>query len=188
MTPLALSPEVIAKLRAYLAKRRWPVDDIEREHDAFMLFRGMGPARYLTSDGRILIDGDDIWEPRGVREHRACGAKQRAGTDSIDRTYAMHVAPRPRRLRSHALRRSRHRAAVADMPCPRAHSGHRQRHRVGTMHEAPRQRRFRSQVVQPAARNLELALVRRVNALSCPRAPDCARATSVRNRSAPRSP
>ena len=68
MTPLALSPEVIAKRRAYLAKRRWPRDDIERKHDAFQLFGGMGSPGYITCDGRILIDADEIWEAPGLRE------------------------------------------------------------------------------------------------------------------------
>jgi hypothetical protein len=36
------------------------VDPIEREHDAFLLDPGIGPATYLSADGRILWD-DDGW-------------------------------------------------------------------------------------------------------------------------------
>ena len=69
MTPLALSADVIAKLCAYRAARKRPVDDIERDHDAVMLFGGMGSPGYITTDGRILIDADEFWEsPAGVRE------------------------------------------------------------------------------------------------------------------------
>jgi hypothetical protein len=43
------------------------LDDIEREHDAVILDGGLGPALYLTREGRILLDGTG-WDELGVRE------------------------------------------------------------------------------------------------------------------------
>lgn len=31
-------------------------DEVEREHDAYLLDPGMGPMAYLTADGRVLLD------------------------------------------------------------------------------------------------------------------------------------
>jgi len=63
--PLPLSPALLAKLRANRARRN--LDEVEREHDAFLLDPGLGPAVYLTSEGRLLADntaffGDTIEE------------------------------------------------------------------------------------------------------------------------------
>ena len=50
-------------------RERWgrDLDDIEREHDAVVLDGGLGPALYLTRDGRVLVDGT-AWDDSGVRE------------------------------------------------------------------------------------------------------------------------
>jgi len=46
-------------------------EEVENEHDAFLLEPGMGPMLYLTADGRVLTDGRS-WD----------GAPLRAATDS----------------------------------------------------------------------------------------------------------
>jgi hypothetical protein len=57
---------VIDALRARRAQRRWH-DGVEDQHDAFVLDPGMGPALYLTTDGRVLVDGS-AWDDSPVRE------------------------------------------------------------------------------------------------------------------------
>jgi hypothetical protein len=42
-------------------------DPLLREHDAFMLDPGLGPALILTSDGRVLEDGT-CWDGTPIRE------------------------------------------------------------------------------------------------------------------------
>ena len=42
-------------------------DDVTTTHDAFLLDPGMGPGAYLTSDGRVLIDGR-YWDETELRE------------------------------------------------------------------------------------------------------------------------
>jgi hypothetical protein len=59
-----ISPELLAALRSFQAGRG--NDRVAEEHDAFMLDPGLGPATYLTSDGRILWD-DDLWDVPGTR-------------------------------------------------------------------------------------------------------------------------
>lgn len=46
---------------------RRDLDDVEREHDAVVLDGGLGPALYLTRDGRVLVDGTG-WDTSGIRE------------------------------------------------------------------------------------------------------------------------
>jgi hypothetical protein len=47
------------------AQRSWR-DPIEWDYDAFLLDPGLGPATYLTADGRILWD-DDGWGVQATR-------------------------------------------------------------------------------------------------------------------------
>jgi len=42
-------------------------EEVEKEHDAFLLEPGMGPMRYLTVDGRVLTDGRS-WDGAPLRE------------------------------------------------------------------------------------------------------------------------
>lgn len=62
MIPLPVSPELLAKLSALRDARG--ADEVEREHDAFLIDPGLG-AIWLTRDGRILWD--DIG-PEGILE------------------------------------------------------------------------------------------------------------------------
>lgn len=62
--PLPLSPELLATLRAQRDRRT--MDNVERQHDAFLIDPGMG-AIWLTLDGRILWE-DDFEDPDSVRE------------------------------------------------------------------------------------------------------------------------
>lgn len=42
-------------------------EEVEGEHDAFLLDPGMGPMSFLTSAGRILVDGRN-WDGEVLRE------------------------------------------------------------------------------------------------------------------------
>jgi hypothetical protein len=42
-------------------------DEVEHEHDAFLLDPGMGPMAYLTADGRVLLDMRS-WDGDSIRE------------------------------------------------------------------------------------------------------------------------
>jgi hypothetical protein len=60
----------------YVAAMRAWQDEVETEHDAFLLDPGMGPMVYLTADGRILEDyrgwdGEGISEVTGARANAA---------------------------------------------------------------------------------------------------------------------
>ena len=57
---------LLSALREFRQRRGWS-DDVTSAHDAFMLYGGMGPAMYLTSDGRFLIDGL-AWDDTPLRE------------------------------------------------------------------------------------------------------------------------
>jgi len=63
-TRFTVSPSLRAMLEA---RRRDGGDEVERESDAFLLDPGLGPASYLTGDGRVLIDGRD-WDGDAIRE------------------------------------------------------------------------------------------------------------------------
>lgn len=57
-------PDVLlAQLRAHFKRR----DPTEEREDAFLLDPGLGPSRYLTRDGRVLIDGSG-WDDIPIRE------------------------------------------------------------------------------------------------------------------------
>jgi len=64
--PFALSDSVVEQLRAVQA-RRAHTDDVIEQNDAFLLDPGLGPALYLTSDGRVLVDYRE-WNGSPVRE------------------------------------------------------------------------------------------------------------------------
>ena len=71
MTTFAMNPELLADLRALRARHleQRPLgglDDVEEEHDAFLLDPGMGPMCYITSSGEILIDEYGIWGDGGL--------------------------------------------------------------------------------------------------------------------------
>jgi hypothetical protein len=60
-----LPPSLLGELQAWRASR--PPDRVEGAHDAFCLDPGMGPAFFLTSDGRVLVDGT-CWDDTPIRE------------------------------------------------------------------------------------------------------------------------
>ena len=63
---ITLSPELMASLRALRDSGRWD-DDVTSTHDAFLLSGGLGAARYVTADGRFLVDGS-YWDETPLRE------------------------------------------------------------------------------------------------------------------------
>ncbi|HUP50117.1 MAG TPA: hypothetical protein VNA04_15130, partial [Thermoanaerobaculia bacterium] len=56
-----LPSELIAKLEKWRASRKGG-DDVEREHDAFVLFGGMGPCLYVTRSGDFLVGADEFFD------------------------------------------------------------------------------------------------------------------------------
>ncbi len=60
---LDLSPELLAALETYRSARG--LDAISARYDAFLLDSGLGSAKYLTRDGRIVWD-DEVWEVEGT--------------------------------------------------------------------------------------------------------------------------
>jgi hypothetical protein len=60
-----LSSSLLEELQTWRASR--PLDRVEREHDAFCLDPGLGPAFFLTADGRVLVDGTS-WDDTPIRE------------------------------------------------------------------------------------------------------------------------
>jgi hypothetical protein len=61
-----LPASVLADLRAMQARRGY-ADDITEREDAFLLDPGLGPACYLTADGRMLRDYREWVEACGPR-------------------------------------------------------------------------------------------------------------------------
>ena len=52
-------------------------DAVEQEHDAFMLFGGMGTCLYIRRDGTLLVGADEFWgepETRVASQDEACKA------------------------------------------------------------------------------------------------------------------
>ena len=94
-------PELLlATLRAWRAER--PSDPIEREHDAFCLDPGLGPAWFLTSDGRVLVDGTS-WDGEPLREAADAEACQTivAGARKLGMPALLTLLPaRPQRART----------------------------------------------------------------------------------------
>jgi hypothetical protein len=64
-----VSPELAQKLRGASANQ--PPDDVELKLDAFLLDPGLGPATYLTRDGRIVWDSAGLWGPIEPSLHEA---------------------------------------------------------------------------------------------------------------------
>src|SRR5689334_9808988 len=62
-----LSASLLAELRAMQAKRGYS-DDVTYREEAFLLDPGLGPACYLTADGRVLLDWREWIEACGPRE------------------------------------------------------------------------------------------------------------------------
>lgn len=70
---VVLSPHLLSRLREL---RGHAPDPVEAEHDAFLMDPGLGPASYITSDGRVLLDCS-AWDDTGLREateHEAIAA------------------------------------------------------------------------------------------------------------------
>ena len=57
---------ILARLRQERVRR--PDNELQDREDAFLLFPGMGPALFLTADGRILKDARDWDESANVEE------------------------------------------------------------------------------------------------------------------------
>ena len=82
-------------------ERRAPHDVFEREHDAFCLDGGLGPAFYLTTQGLVLRDGVG-WDDEPVREAPdaeavqalVVGAKKTGIRDLLDLLPDRSPAPR----------------------------------------------------------------------------------------------
>lgn len=62
-----LPPSLLEELRNREPRRSWR-DPVADELGAFLLDPGLGPAAYLTPDGRVLIDEGGIWGGDGVRK------------------------------------------------------------------------------------------------------------------------
>ena len=62
----SIPPDLLRKLRERTASRT--KNDVELAEDAFLLHPGMGPALYLTFDGRILKDSRDWDESAAIEE------------------------------------------------------------------------------------------------------------------------
>jgi hypothetical protein len=62
----AIPQNTLARLRTE-SRMRTTHDEVTAAHDAYLLDPGMGPAAYLTTDGRVLIDGRH-WDETDVRE------------------------------------------------------------------------------------------------------------------------
>lgn len=60
-----LTPEIIAALNNWKRQRGFS-DSSEEEHHAYLLDPGLGPATYLTADGRVLWL-DDGWDVKATR-------------------------------------------------------------------------------------------------------------------------
>jgi hypothetical protein len=60
-----LPTSLLEELQVWRGSR--PLDPVEREQDAFCLDPGLGPAFFLTSDGRVLVDGTG-WDDTPIRE------------------------------------------------------------------------------------------------------------------------
>ena len=63
---LVIPPPLLVRLREQRAARG--ADDVEQTHDAFLMHPGMGPALYLTTDGKVLSDSRDWDQSAEIRE------------------------------------------------------------------------------------------------------------------------
>lgn len=62
----SIAPLLLEQLRAMQALRGY-TDDVIEENDVYLLDPGLGPAFYLTADGRVLVDMRD-WDRGPIRE------------------------------------------------------------------------------------------------------------------------
>jgi hypothetical protein len=62
----SIAPSLLEQLRAMQAPCGY-TDDVIEGNDAFLLDPGLGPAFYLTSDGRVLVDMRE-WNGGPIRE------------------------------------------------------------------------------------------------------------------------
>jgi hypothetical protein len=60
-------PNVRKEAEEYMLSMDRLQDEVEAEHDAFLLEPGMGPMLYLTAEGRVLTDGRS-WDGEALRE------------------------------------------------------------------------------------------------------------------------
>jgi hypothetical protein len=112
---------LLAALRAWRAER--PGDPIEGAHDAFCLDPGLGPAWFLTADGRVLVDGT-CWDGEPLREATDAEACQTivvgARKLGMDRLLDL-LPPRPQTSRTCARCNGERYASVlpgcAEAPC-----------------------------------------------------------------------
>lgn len=91
----AIPPELLRKLRDRFATRQRR--DIELNEDAFLLFPGMGPALYLTSDGRVLKDRRDWDESLPIEEGSDDDAVAALviGAEDLDLPELLELIPAP---------------------------------------------------------------------------------------------
>lgn len=60
-------PDISGAAAQYVGGMDCLQDEVENEHDAFLLDPGMGPMIYLTANGRILFD-ERSWDGKPLRE------------------------------------------------------------------------------------------------------------------------
>src|SRR5436190_641542 len=91
----SISPELLKKLNDRTASRE--KDALEITENAFLLFPGMGPALYLTSDGRILRDGREWDESSSIEEGTDDDAVAALviGADNLDLPDLIRLLPQP---------------------------------------------------------------------------------------------
>ena len=90
-----ISPTLLQKLQDRTAGRE--KTDIELSHDAFLLFPGMGPALFLTSDGRVFKDSRDWDESIPIEEGSDDDAVAALviGAENLDLPDLLELLPKP---------------------------------------------------------------------------------------------
>jgi hypothetical protein len=81
-----LSKELLSELHEYCQTHG--ADDLMKAHDAFILDPGLGPATYLSSDGRILWD-DDGWGVLGTRGEAIASIRAGAKRTGLQRLLGL---------------------------------------------------------------------------------------------------
>jgi hypothetical protein len=80
------SKELLSELREY--RQVNGADDLMKTYDAFMLDPGLGPAIYLSSDGRIVWD-DDGWGVLGTRADALAAIRAGVNKTGVQRLLAL---------------------------------------------------------------------------------------------------